>query len=75
MCCATRRLLSSYFGEGFGGTDDEFKGQSILISDWGTYMKFRMYLYQERAYQGNKDRAYIRVRVQGTENRTWGTKM
>ena len=30
-------------------------------------MKFRMYLYRNRAYQGNKDRAYIRVRVWGSE--------
>ena len=75
MCCATRHLLSSNFRDGFGGSDDEFEGQSMLISDWGTYMKFRMYLYWERAYQGNKDQACIRVGVQGLENRTRGTKM
>ena len=75
MCCATRHLLSLNFGNGFGGSDDEFEGQSMSISDWGTYMKFRTYLYQGRAYQGNEDWAYIRVRVQGLENRTRGTKV
>ena len=40
MCCATRRLLSLNFGEGFRGLDDEFEGQSMSISDWGAYMKF-----------------------------------
>ena len=47
----------------------------MSISDWGTYMKFGTYLYRDRAYQGNEDRAYIRVRVWGSENRTRGTKM
>ena len=81
MCRATRHLLSSNFGNGFrgsddefGGSDDEFEGQSMLISDWGTYMKFRTYLYWDRAYQGNEDWAYIKVRVWGTENRTRGMK-
>ena len=55
MCCATGHLLSSNFRNGFGGSDDEFEGQSMLISDWGTYMKFGTYIYQERAYQGNED--------------------
>ena len=48
MCCATGCLLSSNFGNGFGGSDDEFEGQSMSISDWGTYMKFGTYLYRER---------------------------
>ena len=65
MCYTTRCLLSLNFGKGFGGSDDEFEGQSILISDWGMYMKFGMYLYRERAYQGNEDRVYIRVGVRG----------
>ena len=33
MCCATGHLLSWNFRNGFGGSDDEFKGQSMLISD------------------------------------------
>ena len=37
MCCATRRLLSSNFGQEterrFGGLDSEFEGQSMSISD------------------------------------------
>ena len=75
MCCTTRHLLSLNFGNWFGGSDDEFEGQSMSISDWGTYMKFGTYLYQDRAYQGNKDWAYIRVGVWGLENRTRGMKM
>ena len=75
MCCTTRCLLSSNVGCGFGGLDEEFGGQPMLISDWGTYMKFGMYIYRKRAYQGNKDWAYISVGVQGLENRTRGTKM
>ena len=75
MCCATGRLLSSNFRNGFGGPDDEFKGQSMSISDWRTYMKSGTYLCQDRAYQGNEDQACIRVRVWGSENRTRGTKM
>ena len=55
MCCATRHLMSSIFGNGFGGSDDEFEGQSMSISDWGTYMKFGTYSYWEGAYQGNED--------------------
>ena len=47
----------------------------MLISFWGTYMKFRTYLYRDRAYQGNEDRAYIRVGVWGSEIRTRGMKM
>ena len=30
-------------------------------------MKFGMYIYQNRAYQGNEDPAYIRVGVWGME--------
>ena len=37
MCCATRCLLSSNFGreteQRFGGSDSEFEGQSMSISD------------------------------------------
>ena len=31
---------------GFGGSDGEFEGQSMSISDWGAYMRIRMYKYQ-----------------------------
>ena len=50
MCCATRCLLSLNFGQGFRGSDEEFKGQSMAVSDWGTYMKFGTYIYRNRAY-------------------------
>ena len=30
-------------------------------------MKFGTYIYWKRAYQGNKDRAYVRVGVWGSE--------
>ena len=49
MCCTTRHLLSSNFRNRFRGLGDEFEGQSMLISNWGTYMKFGTYLYRERA--------------------------
>ena len=42
--------------QGFGGLDDEFEGQSMSISDWGTYMRIGTYKYQ---------REHIRVRKSG----------
>ena len=51
----------------FGGSDDEFEGQSMLISDWGTYMRFGTYKYWRESCQGSRNRAYIRVGVRGTE--------
>ena len=53
--------------QGFRGLDDEFKGQSMSISDRGTYMRFGMYKYRRGSCQGSRNRAYIRVRVQGSE--------
>ena len=40
-------------------------------------MRFRMYKYRRESCQGSGNRAYIRVRVQGSGNgnRTRGTKM
>ena len=35
---------------------------------------WNVYIYQNRAYQGNKNQAYIRAGFQGSENRTRGTK-
>ena len=68
MYCTTRHLLSLNFRWGFRGLDEEFEGQSMLISDWGMYMRFEMYMYQKRTYQGNENWTDIRVRV-------WGTKI
>ena len=52
---------------GFGGSDKEFEGQSMSISDWGTYMRFRTYKYRRESCQGSENRAYIRFRARGTE--------
>ena len=59
---------------GFGGSDEEFEGQSMSISDWGTYMRFGMYMYRRGSCQGNENQAYIRVRVWGTKIEQGGWK-
>ena len=51
----------------FRGSDEEFKGQSMSISDWGTYMRFGMYKYWRESCQGSRNRAYIRFGVWGSE--------
>ena len=48
--------------------DEEFRGQSMSISDWGTYMWFVTCMYQKRTYQGNENQAFIRAGV-------WGMKI
>ena len=58
----------------FGGLDEGFEGQSMSISDWGTYMRFGMYKYQRESCQGNRNWAYIRVGVWGTEIEQGGWK-
>ena len=59
---------------GFGGSDEEFEGQSMSISDWGTYMRFGMYKYRRESCQGSGNWAYIRVRVWGMEIEQGGQK-
>ena len=46
MCCTTRHLLSSNFGQGTGKGSEVQTRSSMSISDWGTYMRFGTYMYQ-----------------------------
>ena len=44
--------------QGFRGSDEEFEGQSMSISDWGTYMRFGTYKYWRESCQGSGNWAY-----------------
>ena len=77
LCHQTSTVLEFWARDrrGFRGLDKEFKGQSMSISDWGTYMRFGTYMNQRGSCQGSENWAYIGVGVRGNKNRTRGIKM